>query len=68
MYIPPPPVTATPQQLRNLYYPMPPPKRRRVGSPEGSACVRSPSRGEQSPEGNPLPAPTAGMLERAGIG
>ena len=34
MCIPPPPSTATSQQLYSLHYPVPPPKRRRADSPE----------------------------------
>ena len=35
IYIPPPPATATPQQLHSMHYPVPPPKRRRL-DPTGS--------------------------------
>jgi hypothetical protein len=68
IYIPPPPPTATPQQLHNLCYPVPPPKRRRTGSPESSTRPYRPASGLQRPVRSPSTAPVPGMLDRTGIG
>ena len=68
IYIPPPPPTATPQQLHNLCHPVPPPKRRRTGSPESSTYSYRPAPGLQRPVRSPPTAPVPGMLDRTGIG
>jgi hypothetical protein len=68
IYIPPPPPTATPQQLHNLCHPVPPPKRRRAGSPESSTNTYSPAPGLRRPVRSPPTAPVPGMLDRTGIG
>ena len=68
IYIPPSPPTATPQQLRSLCSPVPPPKRRRANSPGYSENIYSPAHGPQCPAKGPIAAPTTGVLDRTGIG
>ena len=80
IYIPPPPLLATQQQLRGLQHPVPPPKRRRLnpsGGPQGTVLevpgrdymdIYDPAAGLECPSGNPVLGAMTEEHNRTGVG